>query len=710
MRANHRRLTRIWIAAGCLALVAGAAAPARLAAQPAQLAHNCKQLWDEATTQTAAEAQPAAHAAAGAAPSAAATAWANAWRQFWLSSWTTHGAMLMPIEDIFSVSGRGPVVTGRVAAGRDCCDSKWFEHAAQAGKGAWARAWQAPSTLAGADKAWADKYAAAYADAWARAWFLHFPVVCARARANAAAKAFADADTWTATSAWAWADASASATALAQARASTWTTVWAEAGAATWARAGAEAMAAAAASARSSAMAAASGNCAMARSSACAEAAAAAYAAAWAEAGATAFADAFAAAWAEASARAFARAVARAYAAAEARAFALAIADAWARASARAFAVAWREKLANEGQLPQIVNWWKTPGAPMPAIATIQKVLAMAYKTAFKSAFDNALSVSFRRSRDWDPAYRRAEREAERDMVSWSYSWVHAWTESWATAWTYTWARVYAVMCSRAAAAVCAECPCPTPGTTTTGRPGTTTTDRPRTIAQPRGFNYTLVGLGVTAGSIFEIVVRNTSGEPIVVEVPGGTVFRPDNPDYQRMITADDRNVPVEPNQTARAPLEGYCLDYGKQPPPATRAALEVEPVLVASLDPGTIVLPSTLSGEAQAAAVSYQLDENPAAYAPFLRIIQAGSRAAAEGKFHKDLPPDKYKTSVIQRALWTYATRGTPAPHTRETLLADIRRQVKDSGGTQTEEQVQELVNHLMEDVAAVLRAAGLN
>ena len=149
-------------------------------------------------------------------------------------------------------------------------------------------------------------------------------------------------------------------------------------------------------------------------------------------------------------------------------------------------------------------------------------------------------------------------------------------------------------------------------------------------------------------------------------------------------------------------------MDYGKQAPPATQlGALVTAPVLVAALAPETAL--AALLAQPPA-AVTYAFDDNPAAYAPFLRIIQAGNRLAAEGKLHSDLPPDKQKLAVIQRAIWTYSSRSSPKPHTRDTLLADIRKQVKDSGGTQSDEQIQELVNHLMEDVEAVLRTAGVS
>ncbi|HUK30929.1 MAG TPA: Cys-Gln thioester bond-forming surface protein, partial [Candidatus Acidoferrum sp.] len=173
----------------------------------------------------------------------------------------------------------------------------------------------------------------------------------------------------------------------------------------------------------------------------------------------------------------------------------------------------------------------------------------------------------------------------------------------------------------------------------------------------------------------------------------------------QRTIIDKTEDTPVAPNQTAEGPLTGYCLDYGKQAPPATiLGALNTEGVLVASLGPDAI-----LSSLPQGSKVKYTVDDNPAKYAPILRIIQSGNDLAAQGKFHKDMPLDRYKQAVIQRAIWTYTSRGTASPHTRDTLLADIRKQVKESGGTQSDADINELVNHLSEDINAVLKAAGV-
>ena len=227
----------------------------------------------------------------------------------------------------------------------------------------------------------------------------------------------------------------------------------------------------------------------------------------------------------------------------------------------------------------------------------------------------------------------------------------------------------------------------------------------PHTVSRPTGFTYTLVGLGVNAGTIFEFVVTNTTDQPIVVEIPAGTVFKPDQPTVQREVTDQPQTVAAAPQQTAQTPLTGYCLDYGLQAPPAgIRGALPSNGALVAAVNADAV-----LAALPQTPSVKYTVDDNPAAYAPILKIIQAGNQLSSQGKFHRDLPPDRYKLAVIQRAIWTYTSKGGKTPHTRETMLADIKKQVRETGGEQTDAQINDLVNHLQEDINAVLSAAGV-
>lgn len=58
----------------------------------------------------------------------------------------------------------------------------------------------------------------------------------------------------------------------------------------------------------------------------------------------------------------------------------------------------------------------------------------------------------------------------------------------------------------------------------------------------------------------------------------------------------------------------------------------------------------------------------------------------------------------MIQRAIWTSQN---PTKHTRQQLLDDILAQVKATDGKQTREQVEDLTDHLWQDIQKVLELA---
>jgi hypothetical protein len=588
----------------------------------------------------------------------------------------------------------------------DCCRTDWFELGADAGRVAWGKASQTAPHLSGAAQTWAEKFSAAYADEWANLWFVYYPFLCAQAKVNASVAASATANAAAKGGAFAWAWGFALAGAFATSWEDSFSMAWGESASRSWATTGAEALASVQANATSWAAAGVSGDCAIARAGSCADAAAAAFAEAWADAGASAFADAYAYAWADAYAAAFANAWAQANASAAGVGMASAASKAFAQAVADSYAAVWRVKLKDKGQIPQVVAWWTKPGAPKPNLKKIWLLLAREQMSTMKTVFANAMKNAQSGSLAWNVAFRAAADQAAKEASAEALNWVSSWTSSWASSWAFAWMETYISICSRASAAVCKTCPCTT-GTGTTGErtPTGTTGERPRTVSKPTGFTYVLIGLGVNSGTVFRMLVTNETGESFVVEVPAGTVFSPDNPDVQRVVIDQTTEVQATPNGTSEAPLTGYCLDYNKAaPPPTNRGARRVEIPLLASLDPHAL-----LAGLQQWPAVKYRVDENPGAYAPVLKIIQAGNQLAAQGKFHNDMPPDRYKLAVIQRAIWTFTSRGNAKPHTRETLLADIKRQVKETGGDQTDAQINELVNHLYEDITAVLRAAGV-
>jgi hypothetical protein len=679
MIASGERLAIIR-ATVALVLVFSLAAPA--AAQPKPLMNmSCKQLWDDADTQADHDADHLAIVSAGQAPSVAARDWATRWRASWKKTWSVAGGALPTIP------------------GQDCCKANWYEHAAQTGKDAWDKAMAAvPLPTVPGDRAWAQKYAQMFADSWARVWFERFPIICARAMVDAAADALAKANADALAGAWALADAVVGISGVAEAMQSSWKDAWGEAGSVAWATAGAQAEAQVAAAAQGEALAYVSGNCAIARSNACAQAAAAAFAAAWSSAGASSFADAYADAWAYASATAFMRAFAFAFSRADAVAFSQAMAQAWASAFAQAYADAVRKALADHAQLDALVKWWTTPGAPRPPLKTIQQLLARASGAAFKSQFKNAFDSAFKKRSDWDLAFKTMQKQVAGQMSSWSSAWVSTWASRWAYAWATTWAETYVNICSKAAAAACAQCPCPTG----------------RTVSRPTGFTYTLVGLGVSVGQILEITFTSQGNDSMLIEVPGGTVFIPNDPDYQRVVTDHQQLAQLAPGQNTRIPLDGYCLDRDKQPPATTALGSSPDPLLLAAAQADN----ETPPGMRAALRVAEQSSKNPkltyqissdASVAPFARIVEVGNRLADQGAFHADLPARQYRQAVIQRALWTYSSRGTKAAHTRDTIVADLKKQVQESGGKQTDADINKLADHLWQDVQLVLQTAGM-
>lgn len=183
-----------------------------------------------------------------------------------------------------------------------------------------------------------------------------------------------------------------------------------------------------------------------------------------------------------------------------------------------------------------------------------------------------------------------------------------------------------------------------------------------------------LEGKGVAAGDVFTAHLRRTAPGPFVLEIVGGTPICPDRAGVQTMMVAHDVFVPLnQPEVTVNLP--GYCLIPGLPPPPKSQDVV------------WSVANPC----------------EQPKLYQPAQRTIRAGRRLSEAGRFHTDMPAAKYRDTVIQRALWNLAD---PEGWGKERLKADLIKQVRDSGGQQTPEQIQQLTDHLWEDVDLTLKS----
>lgn len=186
-----------------------------------------------------------------------------------------------------------------------------------------------------------------------------------------------------------------------------------------------------------------------------------------------------------------------------------------------------------------------------------------------------------------------------------------------------------------------------------------------------------LEGKGVAAGTVFKARLQRLGPNSLVVEIAAGTPLCPVQGPIQEMMVSQDVFIPLTaPEQSADIP--GYCLDPELAPPPPPQ--------------PGQPPVEWTVANPC----------ENPARYLSALSTIRAGQRLSESGGYHTDMPAPKYRDTVIQRALWH---RANPKSFGKQRLHEDLTRQVADSGGRQTPEQIQQLTDHLWDDVDLTLK-----
>ncbi|MEW6281142.1 MAG: hypothetical protein AB1758_21200 [Candidatus Eremiobacterota bacterium] len=183
-------------------------------------------------------------------------------------------------------------------------------------------------------------------------------------------------------------------------------------------------------------------------------------------------------------------------------------------------------------------------------------------------------------------------------------------------------------------------------------------------------------GCGRASGTVFRARVTRLTEKPFLLEFPLGTPLAPDRDGVQAMMIGRDVFVSLE-DGSASVDIPGYCLDPHSSPPP-----------LPSNADRGPRWTPLN------------HLDTP--AHIQARRVIERGLALSRAGRYHTDMPPEKYRDTVIQRSLWYLAS---PDSFHRGRLLQDIQRQVAESGGNQTPGQVSQLCDHLWADVELTLK-----
>lgn len=189
------------------------------------------------------------------------------------------------------------------------------------------------------------------------------------------------------------------------------------------------------------------------------------------------------------------------------------------------------------------------------------------------------------------------------------------------------------------------------------------------TLEQAGVADVSLEGKDRASGGIFTGRVRNNTGEPVTVDFPAGAWALPGEFAYQRMFITEGDRVSVPPGETRSVPLEGFCADPKKYPPPSEGS-------------PDIYLPPSTPD--------SFLPDANPFnEYFTCLPLLPSTvDRLREEGRFPPTgLPPAMERLTLIQWLTWNIMEDFNPEDGKRK-----IEEQVRKTGGRQTPEQIQQL------------------
>jgi hypothetical protein len=189
-----------------------------------------------------------------------------------------------------------------------------------------------------------------------------------------------------------------------------------------------------------------------------------------------------------------------------------------------------------------------------------------------------------------------------------------------------------------------------------------------------------LAGQGKAAGEIFLMTAENSGDRILEFSISPGMVLVPKDAAYQRMLLAEPVEFDIAPGETQEKIAVGYCLDPYLGPPPVGYTDYET------ACEHG--------SGEAGAKEA--------------MEIVQAGNELAESGGYKNLFEPEKYKTTVIQRALWYEASKDREDAFDKEKLKEDLTEQLLEAGKNPQPEQIEQATDSLWEAVDLTLKKAG--
>lgn len=178
-------------------------------------------------------------------------------------------------------------------------------------------------------------------------------------------------------------------------------------------------------------------------------------------------------------------------------------------------------------------------------------------------------------------------------------------------------------------------------------------------------------GLGLVSGDMVDMQLTNTSNSPQTFRFIPGMVLQDPGKRVQPVMLEENLSFTLQPGETVKRRMRGYCLDYSKEPP---------------------------ATGNQE----DYQVATDLSEYERAVSVLYHGLELDKEKKLKPVLRPLVHRTVVIQRAIW--ASLGGENPGTKEDLQKDLEDEIRYRSSVFPEGQMDCLSSRIWSDVQQVL------
>lgn len=178
-------------------------------------------------------------------------------------------------------------------------------------------------------------------------------------------------------------------------------------------------------------------------------------------------------------------------------------------------------------------------------------------------------------------------------------------------------------------------------------------------------------GLGLVSGDMVDMELTNTSDTTQSFRFVPGMILQDPGEQVQPIALEENLNFTLEPGETVKRRMRGYCLDYSKEPPAADTKE-------------------------------DYQITPDLSGYEDVVAVLYKGLELDREQKLKPVLRPLTHRTVVIQRAIW--AVLGGENPDTEDDLKDDLEDEIRYRSSIFPEGQLDCLSNRIWADVQKVM------